>query len=303
MRPRLGPLAAVVLLTGAHAAARQAAIRDSRPFRSGVELTSLSATVIDRDGHPVVGLPREAFEIDEDGVRQQITQFTSERVPIALGVLIDTSDSMFGRRIDDARMSVDRLLFSLLSRDDEFFLMAFNHQPRLLTGWTADAQVVRPALAGLKPSGGTAAYDAILRALPIVEHRSRERAAILVISDGADTASDAKARDVLAALRRSEAFVYAIAIDSPDPQPINTRVNALTLREITDGSGGRTEIVHDSHELDAAAARVADELNSQYVLGYTPPRGPDGQFHNIRVRIPASSYRVRARSGYVAARG
>jgi hypothetical protein len=102
------------------------------------------------------------------------------------------------------------------------------------------------------------------------------------------------------ALRRSDAFVYAIAIDSPDRQPINTRVNPAALREITAESGGRTEIVQNSAQLDEAAARIAEELNSQYVLGYSPPRGPDGQFHSLRVRVAGSDHRVRARAGYVA---
>jgi Ca-activated chloride channel family protein len=302
-RPAFGIALALGLALGnANAIARQAPVRDVRPFRSGVELTSITATVTDRDGHPVTGLPREAFEVYEDGERQEITQFTRDRVPIGLGVLLDVSDSMFGKRIQDARTSVDRLLFELLAPSDQFFVMAFNHRPHALTGWTEDAKIVRPALASLLPSGGTAIYDAVMSALPFIDQRSRERAAILVISDGADTASDAKLRDVRSALLRSDAFVYAIAIDSPDPQPINTRVNAEALREITDGSGGRTEVVRSSADLDAAAARLAEELNSQYVLGYTSPRGADGKYHSIRVRVSGSEFRVRTRNGYVASR-
>ncbi|OLC50181.1 MAG: hypothetical protein AUH43_05775 [Acidobacteria bacterium 13_1_40CM_65_14] len=123
---------------------------------------------------------------------------------------------------------------------------------------------------------------------------------MLVISDGADTASTATIRDVRSALHRSDAFVYAIAIDSPERQAINTRVNPQALREITAESGGRTEVVQTTSELNEATARIAEELNSQYVLGYTSPRGADGQFHSIRVRVPGSEYRVRARTGYVA---
>src|SRR5205823_14532219 len=106
----------------------------------------------------------------------------------------------------------------------------------------------------------------------------RERAALLLISDGADTASGATLRDVRSALVRSDAFTYAIAIDSPEPRPINTRVNPTALREITDDSGGRTEIVHTTADLIEATARIAEELNNQYVLGYSSPRGSDGQF-------------------------
>jgi VWFA-related protein len=302
VRPRLPVFAASALFALALAqgsAQSQPPIRDNRLFQSGIEVTSVTATVTDREGHLVVGLPREAFEVYEDGERQDVTHFTRERVPIALGVLLDISDSMFGARIQDARTAVDRFLFDLLDPADEFFLTAFNHKPRPLTGWTRVRADVERALAGLRPSGGTAIYDAIVEALPMVDRRARERAALLVISDGADTASNATLKDVRTALLRSDAFIYAIAIDPPERQAINTRVNTQTLREITAESGGRTEVVRGSADLQGATARIAEELNSQYVLGYTSPRGADGQFHSIRVRAGAD-YRVRARNGYVA---
>ena len=280
--------------------AAQQPFRDAHRFQSGIEITSITATVTDKEGRLVTGLGREAFEVYEDGTPQKVTQFTNERVPVSLGVLVDISDSMFGKRIQDARAAVDRFLFELLDAADEFFVLAFNHQPRPLTGWTHDAQDVRRALDGLKPFGGTAAYDAVIESLPIIERRGRQRAALLVISDGADTASTASIREVRSALHRSDAFVYAIAIDSPDRQPINTRVNPQALREITAESGGRTEIVTNAQELNEATARIAEELNSQYVLGYTSPRGADGQFHSIRVRVAGTEYRVRSRTGYVA---
>jgi Ca-activated chloride channel family protein len=298
--PRLAVLIGLAAASAGVLAQSQPPVRDNRPFQSGIEITSITATVTDRAGHLVTDLPREAFEVYEDGVRQEVTQFTRERVPIGLGVLLDISDSMFGKRIQDARSAVDRFLFELLNPADEFFLLAFNHRPRVLTGWTREQQDVKRALDTLRPSGGTAIYDAIVEALPVIDRRSRERAALLVISDGADTASNASMRDVRGALLRSEAFIYAIAIDSPEPRPINTRVNADALREITAESGGRTEIVRNSADLDEATARIAEELNSQYVLGYTSPRGADGQYHSIRVRITGRDDRVRARNGYVA---
>ncbi len=172
---------------------------------------------------------------------------------------------MFGRRIKDARAAVERFLFDLLDADDEYFVMTFNHRPHLLTSWTSTPDLVRQALNGVKPIGGTAAYDAVIASLPMFAKRSRERAALVIISDGADTASDASLRDLHSALARSDVFVYAIAIDSPEPQPINTRVNPTSLREITDDSGGRTEIVRSSDELADATARIAEELNHQYL--------------------------------------
>jgi VWFA-related protein len=294
-----------VLLLGAAVRAQapsasQPPVTDDRPFRSGIEITSVTATVTDKDGRLVHDLPRDAFEVYEDGVRQTITQFTRDRVPIGLGVLLDISDSMYGQRIHDARAAVDRFLFELLDPADEFFLMAFNHAPRALTGWTREQAEVQRALAALRPSGGTAIYDAILDALPLVERRNRQRAALLVISDGADTASSAALREVRGALLRSDVFVYAIAIDSPDRRAINTRVNPEALREITSESGGRTEIVQRSADLQEATARIAAELNSQYLIGFSSARSGDGQYHSLRVRVAGAEYRVRARNGYVA---
>ena len=101
-------------------------------------------------------------------------------------------------------------------------------------------------------------------------------------------------------MRRSDAFVYAIAIDAPDTRAINDRVNPHALREITTESGGYTEVVRDSPELGPATARIAAELDQQYTLTYMPDRPPDGSYRSIRVRVPGSEYRVRTRRGYVA---
>ncbi len=288
---------AVLLALGAAAAAAQRV-----PLRSSIELTVVTATVRDANGKLVTGLPKEAFEIYEDGERLPISQFTNERVPLGLGLLLDISDSMFGRRIKDAEAAVERFLLALLDSRDAFFLMTFNHEARLLFGWKTDPAGVHDALAKLHPTGGTAIYDAVLAALPFIEHRPRERAAIVLVTDGADTASDRTLYDLRPALVRSDAFVYAVAIDTPEPQAIAQRVNVDTLNEITGQSGGRTVVVRDTADLEPATASIAEELNSQYVLGYSSSHPGDGQYHTIRVRTTTPAYKIRARNGYVAAR-
>jgi len=292
-------LSALVLLAATAVAAQVPAIQaEQRPrLRSSIELTVVTATVLDAEGHLVPDLPRDAFEVYEDGERQTIAQFTNERVPVGLGLLLDVSDSMYGRRIKEARAAVERFLLELLQPSDAFFLMAFNHEPQLLTTWTADPGTVRQALNALIPSGGTAIYDAVRRALPLVDQRTRERAAIVIISDGADTASDTTLRDLRAALLQTDVFIYAIAIDSPDRQTLNGSVNSAALAEITNQTGGHTQVVHDSAELAVATARIAEELNTQYMLGYSSPHPGDGRYHSIRVKA-GSGYRVRARNGY-----
>jgi VWFA-related protein len=269
-------------------------------FRSAIDLTSVTATVLDRDGRLVKELPRGAFEVFEDGEPQAVTQFTIDRVPISVTVLVDVSDSMFGRRLHEAVDAVEAFVGTMLDPADEFSIVTFNHRSHVLTSWSDDRTIVPRLFKGIHPWGATAVYDALVSILPDFETRHRQRAAALIISDGADTASDVSLREVRSMLLRSDAFVYAVAIDSPDPQPINTRVNPSALREVTDQSGGRTEVVHGDGDLAAALSKIADELNSQYLLGYSPARAPDGQYHSIRVRVPGTDYRVRARNGYVA---
>ena len=293
-------VAAAVLAAGWTVLAQQPPARDTQTFRAGVAVTGITASVRDAEGHLVTSLTRDDFIIFEDGEKQELTQFTNERVPVSLGVLLDISDSMFGRRIADARAAVDKFLFEQLNHEDEFFILAFNHKPHVLTQWTQTPTIVHDALDSIKPTGGTAVYDAVLEAMPLIAKRGRERGALLIVSDGADTASNAMLKDVRFALRRSQAFVYDIAIDSPERRAINSSVNPTTLRQITDESGGRTEVVQSSAEISAASARIADELNHQYVIGFTATHPPDGQFHTLRVRTTNPAYKVRSRSGYVA---
>lgn len=271
-------------------------------FRSSVELTTVTATVLTTDGQIVAGLPRDAFDVYEDGVRQDITHFTNERVPVSLAVMLDVSDSMFGERLADARTAISRFVGGLIDQGDEFAIVAFNHKQQVLTAWTDDRARADEVMAPVRPFGSTAIYDALLATLPLEAERHRQRAAILVVSDGADTASDASLRDVSAQLLRSDAFVYAVAIDPVSRYPINAPVNIGALSEITDRSGGRTRVVRTSADLGVALGEIADELNHQYLIGYSSSHGSDGKYHSIRVRVRDTMYRVRARNGYVAQR-
>ena len=298
-----GVLAAAGLAAcaGALLAAQEPASQ-TRPLRSSVELTVVTATVRDAEGRLATGLTADAFEIFEDGAEVPIAQFTHERVPLGLGLLLDVSDSMFGKRIRDAQGAVERFLLKQLAPTDAFFVMAFNHEPRLLFGWKDSPEGVHEALERLKPTGSTAIYDALAASLPFITNRPRERAAIVLITDGEDSASDLSLHDLRPALIRTDAFVYAIAINTQEAQPIANKLNLGALNDITGQSGGRTELIHSSADLDAATANIAEELNNQYVLGYSSPHPGDGKYHGIRVRVKRDGYRVRARNGYVARR-
>ena len=270
-------------------------------FRTGIELVQMTVTVVDEDGRLVGDLRRGDFEVFEDGVRQTLTDFTRDRVPLSLGVVLDVSQSMFGQRIDDARLALNQFLADRLESVDEVFISVFNHAPQIVVPWTIGPRQLRNRLGDIRPYGGTSLYDAMMSALPLFNDRQHQRSAVVLISDGADTGSLGDIRDVRRLLRRSSVFVYAIAIDAPDNRPINDRVNPFALREITSESGGYTEVVHDSPELGPATARIAEELNHQYTLAYRPSGPADGSYRSIRVRVLGKDYRVRTRRGYVAA--
>ena len=272
----------------------------AQTFRARVETVQVTVTVIDAGGRVITGLSRDDFEIFEDGTPQPITQFSDERVPVSLGVLLDASDSMRGQPIVDARTAVDRFLAVLLEGGDEAFVAAFNHLPRIVAPWTRPPASLRGRLEPFRPSGGTALYDALVASAPLFDRRMHTRAALLVISDGADTASDLRLQQARDVLRRTDPFVYAIAIDSA-AATASTRVNADALREITGPSGGYTEVVQSSADLGPATERIANELNKQYMLGYVPSKAPDGGWREIRVRVKDRGYFTRARRGYYAA--
>jgi VWFA-related protein len=271
----------------------------AQSFRSRIDIVQVTVAVTDADGRLITGLTREDFQVFEDGTRQEITQFTDQRVPVSLGVLLDASDSMRGQPIVDARGALDRFVGELLLGEDEAMVATFNHRPRLAAPWTMPPSKTRNSLASLQPSGGTAIYDALASTSKLFDQRNHVRAAMVVISDGADTASDHSLIQALEDIRRSDALVYAIAIDSADARE-STRVNPEALREITSLTGGYTEVVRTASDLGPATARIADELNKQYTLGYSSSRPPDGTWRSIRVRVRDGQYTARARRGYYA---
>lgn len=272
----------------------------AQTFRAGVYTVQVTVTVNDANGRLITGLSAADFDIFEDGEPQPITQFTDQRVPVSLGVMLDASDSMRGQSIVDARTAVDRFVGDLLQPVDQAFVGVFNHLTRIVVPWTQPPSRLRERLAQEQPQGGTAIYDALVAAAPLFDRREHARAALIVISDGADTASDRTLVEARDALRRTDAFVYAIAIDSGAPARALTRVSPDALRELTGPSGGYTEVVRSVADVGPATERIARELNSQYSLGYTTPKPPDGGYRLIRVRMKTPGQFARARRGYYA---
>ena len=315
-------------------------------FTSGVELVNVTATVTDSRGRFASGLRQEDFTVYEDGVVQQVTHFSNERVPVSLGILLDTSGSMAGEKLTSAQDALDRFLYDLLDPSDELFLYRFDSVADRLEDWTADRKRLGRSLDRIRAGGGTAMYDALAEAVPYAETGQNRKKAVLLISDGNDTDSSTRLSALKQLIRETEVLVYAIGIDGqgeqtfsvpipprtpiPIPLPIplpgrgrdrprglpqiggrlpggtfpstrnDDRVNAGALRDITDDSGGRTEIIRSPRDLNPATSSIADELSRQYYLGYTSTGKRDGRWHTIRVEVRDSSLRVRARRGYIA---
>lgn len=206
-------LAAAAVGLGAQPAQPQADERDAFRFRSGVDLVNVVATVSDSRGRFVPGLVREDFTVYEEGVQQDVTHFSAERVPVSLGIVLDTSGSMAGDKIEEARRAIDRFVYDLLAEGDEVFLYRFSDRPTLVQGWTTDRTALSRSLGRITPNGGTAMYDAVLEAIPLAASGRNPKKAVLVISDGNDTSSSAGLRAVRQAIRASEILVYAIGID------------------------------------------------------------------------------------------
>ena len=273
-------------------------------FRSGIELVDVAATVTDARGRFVDGLTKDDFRVYEDGEPVEITQFDNERVPVSLGIALDTSVSMDGRKMQAARNALDRFLYDLLGPDDEIFLYRFDDRPVLLQDWTTSRDHLSRAVRDIRGRrGGTALYDAVAESVPRVAEGRHRKKALLIISDGNDNSGGTNYWNARRLVRRTEALVYAIGIDASAVERLGgiRGVSVRALRELTDDSGGRTEIIRDADDLDPATAGIARELSRQYQLAYPARHAGDGRWHGIRVEVSNPDHRVRARRGYVAA--
>src|SRR5947209_12477699 len=182
-----GRLACGVAVLGLAAAALHAQENSPFKFRSGVELINVTATVSDPDGRFVPNLTQDDFLVYEDDRRVDVTQFSAERVPVSLGIALDTSGSMAGEKMNAARAAIRRFVNDLLDRNDELFLYRFSNYPVLVQGWTRDRRDLLEPLDRLNANGATAMYDAVARAVPLAQQGQNRKKALVIISDGNDT--------------------------------------------------------------------------------------------------------------------
>ena len=283
----------------------------SATFRSGVDMVPLTVTVTDATGKYVTGLTGNDFTVFEDGVEQSLSFFASQDVPVDVALVLDTSGSM--RPDLPLVQSAASGLVRTLRASDRGAIVEVREAARIPQPFTSDRALIERSLRALSTAGSTALYDGIYVVLKEFE---RERAAslqirrqvVVLLSDGIDTRSHLAFEDVIALARRVGVNIYAIALRG-NMAPRDQRDTVVLRAEYTMGavareSGGRSFFPTTARDLPAIYQAIAQELASQYELGYMPARpGGDGAFRRVMVRVPPrTSALARTRSGYYAPR-
>lgn len=278
---------------------------DTTPVIIKKDLVTLTLTVTDIYGRFVSGLRQDAFRVFDEKEEQEITFFSDADAPVSIGVLFDVSDSMSGEKIAKARNALSRFI-NTSHPSDEYFLIAFNSRAQLLLDRTRDGEAVLRKLTLVEPKNNTALYDACYLGVERVTRGTRQKKAILIISDGQDNSSRYNFGEVKRLMKESDVVVYAVGIlDGRDSSSITGMQGQAYLDELTSITGGKAFYPQTDVELDEIFERIALELRHQYSIGYTPKDFvPDGEWHKVKVKVkpPRGLPRltVRHREGYYA---
>lgn len=278
-------------------------------FRSGIDLVTVSATVRDSKGRLVQDLTKQDFEIIDRGERRTISEFRAERAPLSMAILVDVSGSMdVAERSIAAKFAAHHLLSWLEPGRDEAALYAFDSRLREVAPFTVDTRALQGALGEVDPFGATSLHDAIAEAAAIVARRPSERRAVVVLTDGVDTASRLTPAQVSATAAAIDVPVYVIAtvmaIDDPDstlatPQAGRAApVSVGTVADLARWTGGTLYYSSSSASASAAARALVEELRHQYLIAFEP--GATAGWHPLEIRTTRKNTVVRARGGYVA---
>ena len=286
----------------------------SRQLRSQAGYAQVTVTVTDHTGTHVTDLTKDDFRLYEEGEQRPIEFFRKDlNTPVSVGILVDTSGSM-EPKIPQAKAAIAEFIRDLNPRDD-VFLFAFSENPFLLEPFTVNHAAVMSRLALLHAYGRTALYDVILDGLIMVARGRYDKKALVVVTDGMDTASSSSVDQVVAQARRQGVLVYSIGIGDPNISPsglfsfgpmllggsLDDRVDARTLQELSSETGAKTFIVRevgDGELLRQATESISNELREQYTVGFTSPNPGRGGYRALKVDLPKRpDLTVRVRKG------
>jgi Ca-activated chloride channel family protein len=275
----------------------------TKPIRVDVDLVLVPVTITDPMNRLVTGLEKENFNLLDNGEKQAIQYFSNEDAPISLGVIFDMSGSM-SNKIEKSRDAVVQFL-KTANPEDEFFLIAFNDKPTLISDFTNDVEQVQGRLLFTVPKGRTALLDAIYLGIAKMRQAKHQKKALLIISDGGDNRSRYTENEIKSMVREADVQIYAIGIFDQNPRSDEERFGPQLLAEVTDVTGGRTFTVDNPNELSDVATKIGVELRNQYVLGYRPTKpAHNGKWRKLRVKLVTPKglpqLSVYAKTGYYA---
>src|SRR5262245_51373340 len=294
-----------------------AALSAQQPvFRGSGDIVRVFSTVTDRDGRLVTMLGRDDFEVRDEGKPQPITQFDNTPQPIRLVVMLDVSGSMEGN-LQLLREAADEL-FTRLRPDDVARVGSFGFDVDVGAAFTHDLRELRAALPrSIAPDAPTPLWRAVDDAITAFGSEKEMRSVVLVLSDGKDSGSTGfrqryvSQAEVIDRARREDVMVYGIGMRSRGRRPppglgpgglqaaLEADLPDAGLALVAENTGGGYVEIRPNQDLGAAFARVADELHSQYLLGFVPPR-KDGKVHEVEVKLAQRGLKARARKSYTA---
>jgi len=311
-------------------AATVTALAQQPLFRAGIEVVRIDLSVT-QDGAPARGLRLEDFEVRDQGVKQQVTGFLYEEVPLEGYLVLDASNSVAGQKLIDLRRAALAFLAGFRT-GDQAALLTFSHEVTQHQPLTSDVAAVRRALDAVKTGGTTALNDALFAAM--LQRRPNERRSVAVVfSDGFENTSWLSEAEVLGTAERGDMVVYGVTL-TPEPrggwdqpvmlppsQPSSSYATGIMdpasrtlspefperaalpaenafLRRVAAATGGRMWAAGSSAQLEEAFVAVLNDIRSRYLLTYTPEPPPKPGWHTLQVKVKRGKSQVIARPGY-----
>jgi Ca-activated chloride channel homolog len=290
------------------------AIATGTTFRSATELVALNVTVTDGRQQYLIGLGKDDFAVFEDGKKQDVTFFATTNVPLDLTIMIDTSASMSDKItfVHEAATNFIRTL----RKGDRAEIIGFSDRAQVLAPFTGDIPALEAAIDATTPHGSTALYTSLYIAVEDLSRLARQqndvrRQAIVVLTDGEDTSSLLSFDDLMDVAKRAGVALYTISVISPfDTKKLDesgtkrfNNESDFALRSLAQETGARSFFPMELKDLNGVYQQIAQELSSQYSIGYMPATYGDGTFHRLFVRVlHHPDARTRTRSGYYASR-
>jgi Ca-activated chloride channel family protein len=300
IRSRRAAVLALVLAAGG------ALLAQDRTFRAGIDIVSLNVTVADAANKYVTDLDAKDFTVFEDGVRQEVTFFNKRQSPVALSLLLDSSASMEDK-LPTLQQAAVGFVKRLQSRDLAQ-VIDFDSRVEIRQTFTGTHADLEGAILQTAAGGSTSLHNAIyiaLKELKKIQARSEEevrRQALVVFSDGEDTSSLVSFEEVLELAKRSETAIYTISLQSDTgARGRGFQEAEFVMRQLAQETGGRSYFARRLEDLSGVYGEIANELSSQYTIGYTS-KNPlrNGAWRRLVVQVMRPNATARTKKGYYA---